>query len=197
MSTKGIFIVTSAILMSYIDANCQVMSRQTFSFSYYGETLTHPGLAIDFSNNLFASSKHDIKKVRHLLQGGIGFSFYVHRRSHLGITIIPQLGYQFLLKKGFILRSHFGAGYLKQLNIGKTYEVQDDNTITAKKLAGRNKFSISLSMGFGQNLLARKTIPFGWHLDLGIFTESPTNTGWLPHLFVKTGVDYYLNFKKQ
>lgn len=174
----------------------QVLPTKTLSLSYYGELVKHPGIAIDLSHNIIASKLRENKFPRHLFQGGLNLSYYSHRKSHYAISFTPNANYQFLFNNGMLLRFNAGLGYLRQFNYGKTYEVTNNNTVKEVKWAGRNKFITTYSLGFGQNLMLRRNIPLGWHFDLGMFTEGPSNTGFIPHLFLKVGVDYYFNFKK-
>lgn len=170
--------------------------KQCVSASYFGELIKHPGLSFDYRYNIAPDKPSGLTLRHHLFTAGTNLSFYAHRKSHIGVSLSPQFGYQHLSKGGFALRLNVGIGLLRQFNTQPTYYVNNKNEVAKISMAGRNKLMTSLSLGIGQNLLKRKNIPWGWHFDLGMFTESPTNTGFIPHLFIKTGVDYFFNFKK-
>lgn len=199
MSKLTVQIIFTLLVFTETVCMAQVLPANAFSVSYYGEFVKHPGLSVDISQHIlpYKNKQITIDKVRNLITTGIRLSVYSHPKSHLGISLTPQIGYQFLFNSGLIARLNGGAGYLRQFNYGSTYEVTGSNEVKKVQLAGRNKFTTNFSVGFGQNLMKRKDIRWGWHFDIGVFTEAPTNTGFIPHLFVKTGIDYYINIKKR
>lgn len=175
------------------------MPRYTLGVSYFGEMIKHPGFAVEFSFIISPQYKTDVpaSQLKHLFLAGIELSSYFHKKSSRSVSVTPQLQYQFLFKKGFMVGVNTGVGYMRQFNTGNTYKVKDTGVDTKIKLAGRNKLHVSGSISVGQNLIKQKNIPWGWHIDLGVFTESPSNTGYILHAFTKIGINYYLTLKKK
>lgn len=176
----------------------QTLPKKSLTVEYFGEGISHPGLSLGINHYIipYKDKQINFAKVRHLFQTGLSLAFYSHRKSHFAIIFFPHFNYHFLFKNGITLRVNTGLGYLRQFNSGTTYEVSENGEVDIIRFAGRNKFTTHFSLGFGKNLMKNKNIPLAWNMNFGIFTESPTNTGFLPHLFIKIGVDYFFNFKK-
>lgn len=160
------------------------MDEIPLSITYFGETVTHPGLMIGSEVELAGNGRHHL-----LWTANIGT--YVHVRNHVGLFVNSEIGWRVTRPSGYFMDAFLGLGYLHVWPQGTVYEVVN-NTVQEVTATGSPKFMPTFSWGF-----------FGWQFDrfsihsrLQFFGEYPYNSYMLPHITVQLGATIYFDTKK-
>ena len=168
-------------------------SSMPIAVSYWGATIFHPGLKIGTQHNFKKWNKTKERKKR----GTVikyktfflkpEFGFYNHKKNHTGVLLNTDFGIEFTKsKKKFFFSYALGLGYLRHFNSGITYYLEDDNSISEKKLASRGYFMPTLNVGYGQNYEQ-----FSWFNKISLGSKLKYNTGFSIESFIEVGIKFY------
>lgn len=173
------------------------------SLSYFGESITHPGIAVGLEYELWSkygmrvkkSGKRIDRKHKVVLNGNL--DTYFHKRNHVGVLLNGEAGYKYIRKKGFFYEGAAGIGYFHTFLQGDTYVVSDANEVSRVKLASQSNFSCSMWCGIGKDYSFKEGKPWAWKLLTGWFLQYPFGASKLWHTAAEVGVIYYMNFNKK
>lgn len=166
------------------------------SFSYYGELIFHPGAKVSVEFPLWSKTKtKELKNRSKTKQRSVllipGAGFYVHPENHTAVFANVEAGYRKIsAKSGFKIEGLLGIGYHAKINAGTTFVVEDDGSISEKKVAGRSYFTTQIGLGLGQDLFVKKQIPVAWHIRPYVVFWIPYNTTTLPSFDLEMGITY-------
>lgn len=170
--------------------------------SYFGESITHPGLKLGMEYSIWnktgVRNKKNGKQLpyrRELLLIG-SLSGYVHPRNHVGMLLGGEIGYRNVRKKGFMYEASAGIGYLHTFLQGDTYTVNDHSKVDQVSLAGQPNLSFLLSVGIGKDYRLVHNKPWAWHIKTTAFTQYPYGSKFMYHYAMEVGVVRYINLKK-
>jgi hypothetical protein len=138
-------LITIAILVLYFTAT-GAQTRFNLGGGYFGQTLTHPGVVLEFE------MEHSYSE-RASLPVRIDLGAYVHPRSHYGLFLDVNAGFRQYFKSGLFVEEGIGAGIFQSwLHSDQVYEVGDDGMINETSRINPSDFMPSLTLGLGYNL---------------------------------------------
>jgi len=156
------------------------------NFSYFGETITHPGFSLGYENTFFRGFNFTVS-----------IGTYVHQRNHTGLFLNSGINWRHTFPIGYSPEIGIGLGYLHTWSHGGSVYVVDDNDNVSTKRASRPHFMPSLKLGFfGWDLWEKTNIPMRINTDVIIFGRYPFNNYILPQAALKVGVTYYFELNR-
>ena len=152
------------------------------NFSYFGETIIHPGFEIGYENAFYNGFNFTVS-----------IGFYIHQRNHTGFYFNSGINWRHTFPVGYSMEFGIGFGYLHTfVHGGDTYTVDDNGDIFVKPNYGRSNFMPLIKLGlFGWDLRNNAGIPIRINLDVIIFGQFPYNNFIMPHIALKTGTTYF------
>jgi hypothetical protein len=148
--------------------------------SYFGETMSHPGIAFRFDFGVFEYSGYTFS-----LSGMAGW--YVHPRNHDAFFLSGGVRNKLAGPFGLFGDLDLQAGDIAVGPGGKVYSEQGG--IVGTELPGRElRFLAMAGIGGGWEFSGLGKISLSPYLRLGAFGEYPFNGYLYPHLFLETGV---------
>jgi len=182
------FLTIIFLAITYI-ANAQENNRVIpVNFSYFGETILHPGIEIGYENTFYKGFNYT---------ASIGT--YIHQRNHVGLFLSGGLNWRHTFSFGYSPEIGLGLGYLHTWEHGgSTYKVDDDGNVSIKQKYGHPHFMPSIKLGvFGWDLREKTNIPMRINADAIAFGQYPFNNYILPNVALKVGVTYYFKLKQK
>ncbi len=187
------------ILFLYVTAHSQDQPSAPpleMNISYFGETITHPGLKIGMESALSQKSREKIKRTgktftkRKLLFLATSLGGYHQHRFHTGIFINGEIGYRVTKKKGIKTELLVGLGYLRTFVDGDTYGVDDSGNIHRQRHEGQSGVMPSIAFGVGKDLRFTEQGAWSWHIRPSLYFQVPYNHTYLPHFILETGMTF-------
>lgn len=156
---------------------------ESISVSYFGETITHPGVFV--GTELPAKQKWLIT---------IGVGTYLHYRHHRGVFVNGSLDWRTTFSSGFSMQYGIGLGYLHTWQHGgKTYTVNDLGEVKQTKNYGQSAFMPSLKFGLlGWDFRKKTDMPIRLFSEAILFGQYPHNNFIMPHFAMNIGGTYFL-----
>ncbi|MCB9235660.1 MAG: hypothetical protein H6581_28700 [Bacteroidia bacterium] len=146
--TSLLALLSLVVLPLVTRAQLTTISPNYISVSYFGETITHPGLRVN-ADYVFWKKGGDGASSQEI-RGDFGFGMYHHRRYQTGLFFLPEFDYIYTSAKGSLLGAGLSLGYLHTF-IPSAYEI-DANGNVNKINAGYNYFLTGLHLIFGKTL---------------------------------------------
>lgn len=172
----------------------QVLLPQKVNISYFGQTITHPGLKAGLeytlkSKNFIRNKRNGTqvpKKYELILTSNLGF-FY-QKRFNTSFLLNAEIGYRRVRNKGFKIELLLGAGTLRTFVNGDTYKVYNDGSVERIRYAGQWGFAPSLSLGVGKDFGFVGNSSMGFHIKPVMYVQMPYNLTVLPHFILEAGI---------
>lgn len=188
-----IFFTTTTILKA------QKLKPVAVSVSWFGETITHPGIKLGVTYQLKSYEKSKEKKNGNKknitktfdLSPCIG-AFY-HKNYQTGVFVMPEISYSRKNAKGNYKAIGAGAGYMKTF-IHNVYEMKGDGDIK-KTHAGSNYFVTNYFITFGKDFTIGKNIPAGIYIKPQLMYALPNYPKGVWYFALEAGLKY--QFKKR
>jgi len=183
MKKYAVFTFLFLIIHSVYGQNENVIP---INISYFGETITHPGIEIGYENNFFESFNFTVS-----------LGMYTHQRNHTGLFLNTGINWRHTFPIGYSMEFGVGAGYLHTWEIGgDTYVVDDNENVSIKQQYGHPHFMPSIKLGLiGWDFREKTDIPLRINADIIIFGQLPFNSYIIPHAALKIGGTYYLSIR--
>ena len=183
MRRGALFSMTAALLLQAAGARADSPPRPStaVSVSYFGEALTHPGVAASFDLGLLESTAFQLSFSPEVIG-------YIHPRNHAALIVLPRLGGRLTSPEGFFGELLLGAGWMETWVDGVVYERGTDGSVRQADPTGRARFALQGSLGLGADFRRIDGTPVAWFLRLVVLGETPVNTGWLAHVVVQSGI---------
>jgi len=178
-----VFITVALLTVNYIFG--QEERIIPINISYFGETITHPGIEIGYENTFYK-----------------GFNFtasigtYIHQRNHVGLFLSTGLNWRHTFSFGYSMEFGLGTGYLHTWEHGgDTYIVNDNGNVSIKPKYGHPHFMpiVKISL-LGWDFRKKTKIPLRLNADIIGFGQYPFNSYMMPHIALRIGGTYYLSF---
>lgn len=169
----------------------------TANISYFGNSITRPGLKLGFEFILTGKQAHKTlngKAVYRQITFNPNLGFYHHPENHTGVFVNSEIGYRFIRPKGLLMQFSVGAGYLRTFLAAKTYEINSQGEIQRIKLAGSNQFMPCINLTIGKVMKGNNRLIVSYFGRVGTFLQYPYNSMWLPNLVLEAGIA--MNFKE-
>lgn len=182
---------------SIIDA--QNLRPQSIYASYFGETVTHPGLRVGLNYQLKDWSKTKLMKsgTEKVIQNNMDLSpsigFFYHKDYQTGLFILPELVYSRKNVKGNYITYGFGAGYMRTF-IPNVYDLNSNGEIE-KIHTGYNYCITDFSVAFGKDLSVQKNIPMNIYIKPQFLYAFPNYSKGIWYFILELGVSYKLDKK--
>jgi len=179
-----LFAVMALLTVNYLSGQESKISIPV-NISYFGETITHPGIEIGYENTFFRSFNYTVS-----------IGAYVHQRNHTGLFLEAGVNWRHTFPIGYSMEFGLGLGYLHTWEHGgDTYLVDDNGNVSLKPKYGHPHFMPSVKLGLiGWDFRKKTNIPLRLNADIIIFGQYPFNNYIMPHAALKVGGTYYLSF---
>jgi len=179
-------LITTALLLqaSVALAGEPPKPSAALSVSYYGEALSHPGVAVSFDLGLVETPAFQLSFSPELAN-------YSHPRNHSALILTPRLGARLISPEGFFGELLVGAGWMETWVGGAVYERGENGAIQQRTMTGRARFAVTGSLGLGADFRRINDAPVTWFLRLVVLGETPVNTRFLMHVAVQSGVQFH------
>ena len=188
--------ITILIFMAFIHSKClaQSLKPKSISFSYFGETITHPGFKFGLNYQIkgWNSIKDDGQEIKKNIQLSANIGFFYHKNYQTGLFILPILSYKRQKENGNFRAIGIGTGYLRSI-IPNVYELKMDGNYD-KINAKNNYFLTNYNISFGKNLSIKHKIPIEYFVKPQLLVASPNTPNGVKYFVLEIGVNF--NLKK-
>ena len=174
----------------------QNIKPKYLSVSYFGETITHPGVKLGATYEIYTWQKLKMKRneTKKVTQKYIYISpsvgFFYHKDYQLGIFILPEFSYSRKNVKGNYFSFGIGTGYMETL-VPNVYDLNPSGEIE-KIQAGYNYLLTNCSINFGKDLNIKKDIPMHVFIKPQFMYASPNTPKGVWYFALETGIKYSL-----
>lgn len=190
--------ILSIIIFILISTFCHAQTKklESFSVSYYGEMITHPGLKInvDYPLKEWGKTKVPNKGASFPVTKGFFISpsigLFYHRRYQTGLFFFPEIKYKRQNPKGRFFELGIGAGYLRTF-IPNTFEVNGNSEVNSTH-AGSNYFATNYFFAFGRDLRIKENLPIGYFIKPQLVYVIPNFPNGTTYFILEIGIKYYL-----
>jgi hypothetical protein len=190
------------LLFGIVSLNAQESNKQpshTFSFSYFGETITHPGVSFAYNKSLKNWRKVKVKKngKEKLRAFNLSWSnkmaFYYHGRNHNGNILATGAALSMTRKKNWVFQfGLFSGGNLRYFN-EDVFELDENKQVEKIKNASNLTFIYGIRTSISKGLQFKETIsPYSIFLGSNIFWSTPFGTNSIFQNAIELGVKYRL-----
>lgn len=162
-------------------AGPSVASKLALSGAYYGETITHPGVAVGMEYYAFESRRYKL-----IVAPKVGI--YLHHRTHGAAFVDAELGHRVTAKFGLYGDLFTGIGYMHTWPWGDVYGRAADGSVEKQFNAGSPHVKFGGGLGLGWDLSKNGVAPISIFARLEMFGEAPFNTGIAVHGALMCGV---------
>ena len=132
---RRILAIVFLLIGNYIYAR-EINRTIPINFSYFGETITHPGIEIGYESTFYKGFNFTVS-----------IGTYVHQRNHVGLFINGGLNWRYTFSIGYSPEIGIGLGYLHTwAHGGPTYVVDDTGNVSINKI-GRPHFMPLIKLG--------------------------------------------------
>lgn len=167
------------------------LPKKKFFISYFGETITHPGMNAGIEYYPYQNEKFQI-----IISPNIGG--YTHIRNNTSVFLRFQWGQRIIFKTGVIVEEFLGLGYLHHFSHGgENYEVLPNGGVVEVKKTGNPMFMPSLQIGTGYDFSKKTNLNLTYFLRTEFFWKAPFNGYYLTHVALNTGLTFNLNRKNE
>lgn len=194
------YLILIAFLVVVSMLNAQTLRPKSIYASYFGETITHPGLKVGVTLQLHSWDKTKIKKsgIEKTIQKSVDVSpslgFFYHRGYQTGAFLLPELSYSRKNSKGNYLTCAFGAGYMRTF-LPNVYDLNAKGEIERIHV-GYNYFITNYSITFGKDLSINKNIPMSIYIKPQLMYAIPNYLNGVGYFALEFGVNYRLKMNE-
>lgn len=147
---KNIFWISLALVFLFSSTHAQ--TNINIGGGYFGHTITHPGVVVEFELEKMYSEKVAIP-IR------IDLGFYSHPRNHDGIFLDGNFGFRQYYQSGLFLEESIGVGAMATfLNADGVFEVNENGNASEIGKFSTIDFIPSITLGIGYNLTKKKEV---------------------------------------
>ena len=172
--------------------SAQSFKPDVVSFSYFGETITHPGfrLGVDYSLKEYEKIKRSGKiSYRSFLFTPSTGMFY-HKGYQTSAFVLAEFSYKRMNENGRFFSVGIAPGYLRTF-IPNSYAIKADGVIE-KITTGNNYFLGDISLTFGKDLSINKDIPIAYYVKPQFLKAIPSASNATNYFALELGVQYKL-----
>ncbi|MGB0862726.1 MAG: hypothetical protein ACPGXZ_07390 [Saprospiraceae bacterium] len=177
----------------------------SFSLSYFGESVIHPGLKIGIEKPFYTKEK--VKKrwlakrqerlgakvSKSQLIWGANVGFYNHPNNNTGLFLNGELSWKKTkMRKGSMFGAGLGIGYLHQFHNIDTYRL-NNGQLEKVSAAGQAMMTSSFSLLYGRDLSVRHNSPFSWYVKPSFMIQFPYHHSTGINAALELGVKYKLS----
>lgn len=194
------YLILIVFLTSSSMFQAQNLRPQSIYVSYFGETVTHPGLKFGVSYQFKRWDKTKIRRSGNekVIQKSIDFSpsigLFYHKDYQTGLFVLPELSYSRKNIKGNFQSLAIGAGYMRTF-IPNVYDLNSNGAIE-KIHVGYNYFITNYSITFGKDLSIKKKIPLCIYIKPQLIYATPNYSKGIKYFAMELGVNYKLTKNK-
>lgn len=193
--------LTLLFMVTIVSVN--LFSQETrpisINMSYFGETITHPGLklGIEYPVKLITTKKtkksgKEIEKHKSLFVA-TNLAFYYQKRYNTGVLLNAEFGYRKHSKKGFKIEYLVGFGGIRTFLNSETFEVTENGLVEPIKFAGQFGLLPSIAIGFGKSFGQNTSKKWAYHIKPSFYFQIAKSQAVIPHFILETGIVYQLN----
>jgi hypothetical protein len=168
-------------------------SLHTARVSYFGESITHPGLKFGMEFLLSGKNSHSKtngKVVYRQLTLAPNLGIYYHPGNHTAVFLNAEIGFRIIRPKGFMTQISAGAGYQRTFLAAKTYQINQQGEAQRVYLAGSDRFMPCMNITAGKMMKGENSRIISYFGGIGAFLQYPFNNMWLPGLVLELGIAF-------
>ena len=190
------YLLFIALLTTSFILQAQSLRPKSISASYFGETVTHPGLKIGVTYQLKFWDKTKTRKngdkriIQRCIELSPGIGFFYHKDYQTGLFVLPEWSYSRKNAKGNFLTAGIGAGYMRTF-IPNVYDLNSNGEIESND-AGYNYFLTNYSITFGKDLSVKKMIPISIYIKPQLMYALTNDTNGISYFALELGASYKL-----
>jgi hypothetical protein len=152
------------------------------SVSFFGETLSHPGIAVGLTYDILDAGVYSLS-----LKSQAGL--YIHPRNHSAVFLLGGIANRLDGDSGFTFDLSLQAGILESIPGGTVYERSGSGGIEMAGSPGALRFMAMAGLGFAWRLRVAGGSSFSPFIRLNAFGEYPFNGYLYPHVAAEAGID--------
>lgn len=172
---RYIILITAAL--STFTAKAQ--KNQSFGIGYFGETLTYPGIVLEYDYESNQSEKAAL-----VFRSNLGY--YNHPRNHQAVFMDQHIGLRRNIGKHMFMEQYLGVGVMLPILNAPVYKVNENGTVEESSKIMNPDFMPSFTLGLGYDFNDTPNRDAVW-IRPKMFWQYPYNTLALPHVAVQIG----------
>ena len=179
-----------------VHIRAQDVKPDFFTASYFGETVTHPGikLGIGFDLKSWETSRVRSKDTT-ILNKQITFiptigGFY-HKRFQTAVFVVPELQYTLYKEGGNYFGARLGIGYMYG-KVPDVYELTAQNEINRISV-GYHYLASNFGIVVGKDFNVTNLAPVNLYAAPQLLVAIPSTAGSLSYFVLEIGVTYHFN----
>jgi len=172
------------IIAAFSFLTVQAQQHHSLAVGYFGETLTYPGIVLEYDYELVQSDKVSL-----VSRSDLGY--YNHPRNHQAFFIDQHLGLRRNIGKHMFIENSLGIGVMFPLLNAPVYKVNEQGEVESSSKTMNPDFMPSFSMGIGYDFNSSPQRDAVW-IRPKVFWQYPYNTLPLPHIAIQIGFTHTL-----
>ena len=155
-------------------------TSQRASVSYFGEIISHPGLAFNYERDFKLMAKDD--KLRSFYYGAELGPFY-HRRAMTAFFVQPKVGFRKENSKGRYWAAELGSGYFLY-NLPNTFTIEAGEVVKTHVWKHQSIHSLSFHYGFNNKWIENSK----WFISPQFYITQPAFPSYTAHFALEIGI---------
>ncbi|MFY0644323.1 MAG: hypothetical protein JXR19_07635 [Bacteroidia bacterium] len=165
----------------------QAQTSKALAVGYFGETLTYPGIVLEYEHEIIQS-----EKVSLVFRSDLGY--YNHMRNHQAFFIDQHIGIRRNIGQRMFIEHSLGLGVMFPFLNAPVYSVTEQGEVVESSKVMNPDFMPSFSMGLGYDFNSTTNRDAIW-VRPKMFWQYPYNTLALPHVAIQIGFTHTFNTK--
>lgn len=182
------------LLVCATSSQAQLNNPKAFEFSYFGETITHPGVKfgvvylINESHSSHFKRNGVTKQIIHNINLIPSLGYYHHKNYQNGFFVLPELEYSRKSSNNYYFSCYFGIGYLYTI-IPDVYELSNMGYID-KVYTDNNYLLANVGITYGRDFQKEFNAPISLYTKPQILLAAPNTAGGILYFGLELGVKY-------
>lgn len=205
VAVKKVFLVSALLFVWFFsyaqgDLSNNSVRKYPVSIAYFGDFYFHPGIKVGAQYPLLIKKYEKHKRSgkikyreRHLLSG-LSLGYYHHTGLHNALFLTGEIGRRRILRSGVMFDYMYALGYERTFYPGKTFVVNDDNSIKKVPLAGGDYLFTGIALAMGKTRLIKRNQPFGWYIKQNVMLQIPYNNSFGVLWGVEFGATWWIDW---
>lgn len=152
---------------------------------YFGHTITHPGVVLEFELEKMQSEKMSLP-----MRFNLGY--YHHPRYHDGMFFDFNFGTRRYFENGLFIEQSIGIGVIETIMNEDVFEVDDNGNVSKASRFNEPDFMLSITLGLGYNLTKKKESFNALWIRPKVFWQVPYKKSAVFHPVVQFGFTHRL-----
>lgn len=181
------YLIVIIIIVAHSLSAVHAQNNHSIGAGYFGETLTHPGVVLEYEFESPQSAKYAI-----LSRSDVGY--YNHPRNHRAFFIDHHIGMRHNIGSRMFMEHAIGVGVMFPMLNAPVYKVDEQGHISESSKRLNPDFRPSVTLGLGYDLNPNEERDAIW-VRPTMFWQYPYNTLALPHVAMQFGFTHTFKTK--